>query len=198
MMRHIPKAVLVLLCGLLAGCATPPEVKQLSTAQIGYFDAAIKAVQVQADTLVAAAEKIAAMAEARIARIEKDNLDRLKKVAVETIPSTEAAKRGSIADKIFQSVTQTSNTSATAKAKLAADVAAIKAKTQDLASYIARMKDVQIALDAYLQSEKAGEKILQDILNQKDVKSLLGTVNGLLPKVTSATNDIQRLIGGLR
>lgn len=197
-MRRILITAPILFSLLLAGCGTPPEVKQLSMAQIGYFDAAIKAVQVQADTLVAAAEKIAAMAEDRIARIEKSNLDRLKNVAVETIPSTAKDDRGPIADEMLRHVAQASSTSATARAKLAGDVAAIKAKNQELARYVNRMKDVQVALDAYLQSEKAGEKILQDILNQKDVKSLLGTVNELLPKVTSTTSDIQRLIGGLR
>ena len=152
----------------------------------------------QADTLVAAAEKIAALAEARIARIEQSGLDDLKNLAVKTIPDKAENERGPIADEMLRRAAQTSRTSAAARAKLAGDVAAIKAKTEELARYINRMKDVQVALDAYLQSEKAGEKILQDILNQKDVKSLLGTVNDLLPKVTSATNDIQILIGGLR
>jgi hypothetical protein len=189
---------LTLLCGLLLmACATPPEVKQLSTAQIGYFDSAIEAVTLQSETLVLAAQNIADRAEKEIAAREAESVARLKNLVVETIPGQPVERRNSIADDMFKSLATISTKAAKSRAKLARDISTIRAKNDELQTYIARMKDVQIALDAYIQSEKAGEKVVQGVLKKSGVDSLLGDVNTLLPKVTGTIGDIRKLIGGL-
>ncbi len=182
---------------LLAACATPPEVKQLSLAQIGYFDTAIEAVKLQSEALIIAAEKIKEQAEARIVETEQKNLSRLQKLVVETIPSQPQSERESTAEQMLKQATQTRLDAMSACAKLSNDLAAIKAKTQELQAYIVKMKEVQVTLDAYLQSERAGEQVLKVTLKQPTVESLLGSVNELLPKVTGAINNVKTLLGGL-
>lgn len=190
-------AALCLVFGLLMGCGTPPEVKQLSAAQIEYFNIAIEAVKLQSDTLIAAAGQIEKMAAERLDQLEQDQLAGFKKLTVETIPGKAEGDRGPIADRMFAKFSEIAAKKAESKANLAEKMAAIRAKTDELNQYIGKMKEVQIALDAYLQSEQAGERILNDVLQQPTVQGLLGSIRNLIPKVRSTTSSIEALIGGL-
>ena len=187
----------VLLVFSLVGCATPTEIKQLSTAQISYFNSAIEAVKTQSETLLLAARKISNAAKARIDQLEKTQMDRFKKLAVNTIPGQELNERGTTADKMLKQVVVLRSTSIERKAKLDADLDAIKAKSEELQRYLTEMKNVQVALDAYLQSKKAGESFLQDILKLPGVQNLIGTVKSLIPKVENGVKEIQAIINGL-
>lgn len=181
----------------LTGCSTPPEVKQLSVAQIKYFDTAIEAVRLQSEALIIAAERIQEQAEARITETEKQSLSRFERLAVDTIPSQTEDERKKTAEQMLEGVVKTNQASVNARQRLAEDLAAIKAKTQELEAYIAQMKEVQVALDAYLQSEQAGEQWLRGVLKQPSVQSLLATANDLLPKVTENIKTVKALLSGL-
>jgi hypothetical protein len=55
------------------------------------------------------------------------------------------------------------------------------------------MREVQVALNAYLQSKQAGEQMLRDAFQRPLVQSFLGTINQLLPKVSGTINDVKTL-----
>jgi rubrerythrin len=196
-MRRMLLVLMLALTLVVTACGTPVQVQQLSRAQIGYFDTAIKAVKLQSETLVLAAEKIKEQAEARIAENERQNLKDLQKVVAETIPSMQEDQRRSAAEQMLKKTKETSQAAVNARTKLANDLKVIKARTQELQAYIAKMKEVQETLDAYLQSKQLGEQLLTDTLKQPTVKDLIDTVNKLLPKVTGAAETVKTLLGGL-
>lgn len=181
----------------LSACATPPEVKQLSTAQIQYFETAIKAVATQSEALVLASTKIQKQAEERIAAREADSNAQLVKLLSDNSTGSSEADRKTLAEKVLKASESSTKSAAAARAKLRQDLDAIKAKSEELGQYIATMKDVQIALDAYIQSEKAGEKIVNSVLDQPSVSHLLAKVQQTIPRVTGAANDLKALLSGL-
>lgn len=181
----------------LSACATPPEVKQLSTAQIQYFNTAIEAVATQSEALILASTKIQKQAEERIAKREADSKAQLVGLLSKNSASNNANERKTLAEKVLKASESSAKSAAAARAKLQQDLDAIKSKSAELGQYISTMKDVQIALDAYIQSEKAGEKIVSSVLEQPTVSHLLTKVQNTIPRVTGAANDLKTLLSGL-
>lgn len=181
----------------LSACATPPEVKQLSTAQIQYFETAITAVATQSEALVLASTKIQKQAEERIASREADSKAQLVTLLSDSNKGDSTAERKALAEKVLKASASSTQSAAAARAKLQQDLDAIKAKSEELGQYISTMKDVQIALDAYIQSEKAGEKIVTSVLEQPSVSHLITKVQKTIPRVTGAANDLKILLTGL-
>lgn len=181
----------------LSACATPPEVKQLSSAQIQYFDSAIKAVATQSEALVLASTKIQKQAEERIAKREADSKAQLVTLLSDSNKGDSAADRKTLAEKVLKASESSAKSAAAARAKLQQDLNTIKAKSEELGQYITSMKDVQIALDAYIQSEKAGEKVVTSVLEQPSVSHLITRVQKTIPKVTGAARDLKVLLTGL-
>jgi hypothetical protein len=197
MMRMTSRLLVSAIALLIVGCGTPVAVKQLSVAQVGYFETAIEAVKLQSQALIFAAELIKAQAEASIdqdVRANRADLERLMK----SIPTMSDAQRRSTTQRILEDAEKTNNRANQNRAKLSGNLAAIKAKTLELQGYIVKMKEVQVALDAFLHSEQAGERVLQSVLNQPSAQSLLDNVDSLVPKVTSTINDVKDLISGFR
>ncbi len=175
----------------VVGCATPPEVKQLSVKQIEYFDSAIQAIAIQSEALILATERVVAQAKEKIDSESAENRERFEKLIQQGVKgqaeAVELTKR--VSDRAAQVIT--------AKAKLDKDLADIKAKAEELKFYLTKMKEVQIAIDSYIQSEKAGELVVNDVLNQPSVKSLLGTINELTLKIESGMADMKTLLNRL-
>lgn len=176
---------------LVTACATPPEVKELSIKQIEYFDSAISAVSIQSGALIMASERLVTEAKERIDAEEQKDRSRLialvQRGGLNHDQAAELAKR--ISDRSAQANS--------AKEKLDNDLEAIRKKTEELNAYLVKMKEVQIALDSYMQSEKAGEKVVNDVLNQPSVSSLIGKVNELSPKIKSGLSDLTNLLNSL-
>lgn len=194
-MRSILRNTLLTALFLLSACATPPQVKELSTAQIAYFDGAIEAVRAQSDALVLAAERIKQDAEARIkartAVSRTEVRDALSPAEGQQPPSA------TVVDDLLKGLESAKESEQRNISKLQRQVDEIKAKVAELNAYIAKMKDVQVALDAYLQSEGAGEAVLQDVLKHPTVSDLLGTVTATLPKISDTTDALRRLLESL-
>jgi len=181
----------------LVSCATPPEVKQLSVAQIGYFDKAIEAVKIQSEALYMASEKIANEAKKRIDETEKAELAAFEKtiLAMHTYP---AAEQANDTKEVISSIAATKSTAERNKKNLDVQLEAIKAKSEELQNYLKKMKEVQVALDAYLQSEQAGEQVISNILGSPKVSTLLGKANDLLPKITGTTEELKKLLNSVK
>lgn len=175
---------------LLIGCGTPAQVKQLSVKQAEYFDAAIEAVVVQSEALILASERLAELARKEIDSASEENKKRFVTLVQGEI-TEETARRA------LDEVANTTETAAGAKARLDRDVDRIRQKTDELKIYLQKMKEVHMALDAYVQSEKAGERVLNDVLNQPSVSALLDSAGELIPKVQTGLNDITTLLGNL-
>jgi hypothetical protein len=185
--KLLPMALLV----FLFGCATPPEVKQLSVKQMEYFDSAILAVSKQSEALIMATEKLVEEAKGRIDSEEQQA--RSKLTALIQKGGLDQSQATTLATKI----SDLSTASAASKKQLYEDLEAIQIKTHELNSYLVKMKEVHIAMDSYVQSEKAGEVVVADVLNQPSVKTMLSKVNDLTPKIESGLFDLTSLLNGL-
>lgn len=182
----------IVLCAfLLTGCATPPEVKVLAVKQTEYFDTAIEAVRLQSEALVIASEKLAEQARANIAAHETSSIKPLQDyVANNQLDATEAAQ-------VAASISQATRAADQSRQQLVADLTKIKEKTAELNNYISKMKEVHPALDAYIQSKKAGEAIVSEIAQHPSVNSMLNTISELTPKIQSGVNEINSLMSTL-
>jgi len=189
-MRYLKNSVFVVLI-LVVGCATPSQVKELSVKQNEYFDAAIEAVVLQSEALILASEKLVEQAKQRItAEVEITN------------KNLEAAMQGNTisADDAKETVSRISKTAMVAEAarqKLDQDLALITQKTEELHVFLKKMKEINIALDAYMQSEKMGESVVNLVLNQPTMASLLNSANDLAPKIMTNVTEIKSLLNGI-
>lgn len=187
-LRHIGITALI----LLTGCATPPQVKQLSVKQIDYFDAAIEAVSLQAEALILASEKLVDQSKIRIAEMQAENRRNLETLMLSGTLDEETA------GEITKRLETTASEAEKSRGKLDQDLELIKQKSDELQEYLKKMKDVHVALDAYIQSEKAGEAVVNNILNQPSVTSLLNKVTELTPKINNGVKDINSLLTGIK
>ncbi len=182
---------LLTVCTLLSlipiGCGTPPQVKQLSIKQLAYFDTAIEAVSLQSEALILATETLVARAKARIDSTEKKNRARFEMLIQDEL-SEETAERA------LNAVSETTQNAIDARKKLDSDLSIIRQKTEELEQYLRKMREVHLALDAYIQSEKAGEAVVTDVLNHSSVKAMLATIDELIPLVEGGIKDVTTLL----
>jgi len=176
---------------LVTGCTTPPEVKQLSIKQMEYFDYAISAVTLQSEALIMAAEKLVAEAKDRVDAEEEENRSRL----------TETIQRGGLdndqASDIAKRLSERSVQALQAKEKLDSDLDVIRDKADEIVFYLRKMKDIHVAIDSYVQSQKAGELVVKDVLDQPSVKTLLINLNELAPKIEGSLSELTVLLDSL-
>jgi hypothetical protein len=175
----------------LVGCATPPEVKQLSVKQNEYFDAAIVAVAKQSEALILATEKLVEQSKQRIANEEKGNNERF-----ESLMQASALSESEAIETVSR-LTKTAQEAEQSREKLDKDLQSIKEKTLELGLFLKKMKEVNITLDSYIQSEKAGEAIVKDVLKHPTVNALLDSINKFTPKITNSVNEINTLLNGI-
>lgn len=194
-MRRLSRILLSGALLLLSACATPPEVKELSTAQIAYFDTAIEAVRAQSDALILAAERIKQDAEARIKA--RTAASRVEVRDALSPPPDRRPLDPTVVDDLLKGLESAKESEQRNIARLQTTIGEIKLKVGELNLYIAKMKDVQVALDAYIQSENAGESVVQNILKHPTVGDLLGSVSDTLPKISDTTNTLKRLLDSL-
>ena len=124
---------------IIAGCATPAQVKQLSLKQLEYFDAAIDAVSLQSEALILAAEKLVVNAKAKIDSTESKN-----KARFETLIQGEISQEN--AERVLKEISETTEIALAARAKLDRDLSDIREKTGELKAYLLKMKEVHQAL----------------------------------------------------
>ena len=175
---------------VLTSCGTPPEVKQLSLKQMEYFDYAIEGMNKQSEALVFAVEKLVRDAKEKIDSTEAINKARFEKLVMGDLSQD-------VAKEVLSEVSETTKKAIDARAKLDSDLSAIKEKTELLKAYLVKMKEVHQALDAYIQSEKAGERVVNDILNYPSINALFETANKLIPKVQNSIDDVNNLLNGM-
>lgn len=183
---------------LITGCATPPEVKQLSLKQMEYFDSAIEAVVAQSEALIMATETIVNNAKSEIEKKENEGRDSMENLAVNIIPTLSEDKKKAAALKMLNEVAETVKEAEQARIALDNDLKKIKEKSNELTLYLKKMKDVHIAIDAYVQSEKAGEKVVTDLLQHPSVNDLLTKANDLIPKIQQGSAEVKTLLNSIQ
>jgi hypothetical protein len=181
---------------LIVGCATPPEVKQLSLKQMEYFDSAIEAVSIQSEALIIATEIIVNNAKYEIEKKETEGRKGMEDLAINEIPKLPNEKKKAAAKRMLDAVTEMVKVSEQSRANLDNDLEIIKKKSIELTLYLRKMKDVHMAIDAYVQSEKAGEKVVADILQHPSVNDLLSKANDLVPKIDKGSTQLQAILNG--
>ncbi|MDQ7090174.1 MAG: hypothetical protein Q9M50_05945 [Methylococcales bacterium] len=183
---------------IISGCATPPEVKQLSLKQLEYLDVLTTAMNVQSEGLISVAESLKEEAGGKIACYQQNSVNRLNALMTKTIPTMDREKRIETKRKIFAQADILSKTAETAREKLSTDFIAIKEKTLELQGYLTKIKEVQTILDGYIQSEKIGEKLLKTTAGHTNVSGFLGTINTYIPKIKSTTESLKALLSVLK
>lgn len=156
-----------------------------------YFDSAISAVSRQSDALIMATEKLVGEAKARIDAEEQQAKSSL--IALIQAGGLDQSQAETLADQI----TNLSVQSIASKRQLDADLAAIKEITREINAYLTKMKEIHIAMDSYVQSEKAGEAVIADVLNQPSVNTLLAQINDLTPRLQNGLSDLSTLLDGI-
>ncbi len=179
---------------LLMSCAAPGTVKQLSVAQVGYFDTAISAVQSQSTDLIRTAEQVREQAEKNIEQ-DVENVKKKHQDLLTMPPSESSENRQATSDEALARVEEASRQAVKNRDQLNDDIASLKTRTQELQTYIAKMKEVQIVLDAYLQSEQAGDQVTQG-LAQPSVQSLMESMDNLTPTLASRSSETDPPISG--
>lgn len=190
------RIAIALALGLLcAGCATPPELKTLSVAQIGYFDTTAKAVSDESKALILAATIIKDRAAADIDARTQAAQDRTANTIATTIPGLPADQRVAATARLLGSAQGVVTGAADDKAKLLDRLAKIQVATDSLQAAINEMKEVQIALDAYIQSPTAGELVTSTVLGLPGVQALISQAKVTMATVSARAADLLALFG---
>lgn len=189
--------IVLVLSAALPACGTPTEVKTLSTAQIEYFNKIIAAVQLQSKALIIAAETIKQQAEERIEQRATERVKRITNTLATAIPNQPEANRHETALRLVESALAADQNKATVRADMQIKLDAIKSKTRELGAALEQMKEVQQALDAFLQSEQVGERVMREVLGYSGTQKLLDSANSVMKTVSEKTSDITQLLSQL-
>ena len=182
---------------VVSGCATPPEIKQLSLKQMEYFDSAIEAVSAQSEALIIATEIIVKQAKIGIENKERESKASMQNMAVNIIPTLTGEEKEETALKMISEVEETVKVSDKSRSTLDKDLNTVRNKSNELAQYLRKMKEVHLAIDAYVQSEKSGEKVVSDMLKHPSVNDLITKVNNIAPKINQGSQDLKSLISDM-
>ena len=191
--KRVNNLVVVLLVIFLASCATPPEVKTLSVAQIGYFDVAIGAVRTEGEALVLAADTIRKQAEAQIDVEVARTQSEVATTLATTLPNLPPADRATAAARLLAAASAPALAGAESKARLQARLDLIRTRAQDLQKAIEEMKNVQVALDAYLSSAGAGSDVSALLLGSPGVQGILSRAGLTMERVKLLSADLLSL-----
>ncbi|WP_295898985.1 hypothetical protein [uncultured Vibrio sp.] len=187
---NIVKISIIIMCLAIVGCATPPEVKQLSTQQLVYFDKSMEMLRIQSAALILASEKLAGKATSNVNKFQSSG----ERILIEGLMESSANLTEEIAQGIVADLTTLKNDKDVSLDKIDADLEAIKSKSAELEEYVAIMKQVHLVLDAYIQSEKEGEKVLKSVFNRDSVNDLFLEVDSISNQVITTTNELSGLI----
>ncbi|MFT5756922.1 MAG: hypothetical protein ACI9LM_001647 [Alteromonadaceae bacterium] len=185
---------MILVLFLFGGCATPPEVKQLSQSQLEYFESAIIAVTIQSEALIKATEIIVNNGKNKLLKAEADMKKDVQQALVDELKdNNEIPQINKVALEVYGYVDKYSVDKNKKLKMLANNLELVKSKSNELTEYLKQMRDVQKTLDAYIQSEKAGEKILKDTLKHPSISALLDKASMYKEKIIERGAQINKI-----
>jgi len=167
--------------------------KTLSVAQIGYFDVAIGAVRTEGEALVLAADTIRKQAEAQIDVEVARTQSEVATTLATTLPNLPPADRATAAARLLAAASAPALAGAESKARLQARLDLIRTRAQDLQKAIEEMKNVQVALDAYLSSAGAGSDVSALLLGSPGVQGILSRAGLTMERVKLLSADLLSL-----
>jgi len=162
-----------------------PKVKQLSVKQIGYFDSAIEITTIQSEALILATEKLIAHAKDKV-----DLSEEIRNVSAEK--SMQKSLSGKDARELASKLSKTTMEAMESRRKLDEYLEKITRKSKDLNIYLQKMKEIQVAMDAYIVSEKSGEAVVEN--SYYTIENMIRTVNEMTPKIKSGIEEISVLL----
>lgn len=181
LLRPVSVALTLALGLFLSACGTPPEVKTLSAAQVGYIQKTAQAVNAQSEALLTLAQAHVKTLEAQWKQTEDARLAQYAAQAKADPDSAEA---------LVKAAAQYGAGWVARRQELAATVTKLKATSARLKQAMTDLSHVQEALNAYLQSEKAGEALLRTVLKVPGVEALLGRASQSVEQVASIASDL--------
>lgn len=184
----ILKLVSILMIVLLTSCTSSsnsPKVKQLSVKQIEYFDSAIEITALQSEALILATEKLIIQAKNRV-----DLSEEIKRVSAEK--TMQKSLSGKDAREVAAKLSRVTMEAVENRRKLDENLEKITRKTRELNTYLQKMKEIQVAMDAYIVSEKSGEAVVEN--SYYTIENMIRTVNDMTPKIKGEIEEISVLL----
>ena len=176
----------------LGACGTPDAVKHLSTAQTDNLNAATVAVRVQGKAVIALAQQVKKEHEAKIESLYKAVITRYEGVAAKGFPN--ATNKEAAAKEAFSKVIEAEKTRTAAINQLNSQFEIIKDKSNEVIVYIEKLKDAQMVLDGYLQSQRLGDALLGEAMDVPLVGQAINALNTLQQEVTDGADELNDLV----
>ncbi|GLI57893.1 hypothetical protein PM10SUCC1_34070 [Propionigenium maris DSM 9537] len=180
----ILKLMSIMIIIILTGCTSSsnsPKVKQLSVKQIEYFDSAIEITALQSEALILATEKLIAQAKNRVDLSEEIRRVSAEKAMQRTLSGKDAREVASRLSRVTMEAVEN-------RRKLDENLEKITRKTRELNTYLQKMKEIQVAMDAYIVSEKSGEAVVEN--SYYTIENMIRTVNDMTPKIRREIKEI--------
>ncbi len=184
----ILKLMSILIIITLTGCTSSsnsPKVKQLSVKQIEYFDSAIEITALQSEALILATEKLIEQAKGRV-----DLAEEIRKSSAEK--AMQKSMSGKDAREVAAKLSRVTMEAVENRRKLDENFEKITRKTRELNTYLQKMKEIQVAMDAYIVSEKSGEAVVEN--TYYTIENMIRTVNEMTPKIKREIQEISVLL----
>lgn len=184
----ILKLVSILMIIFLTSCtnsSNSPKVKQLSVKQIEYFDSAIEITSLQSEALILATEKLITHAKNRV-----DFSEEIRRVSAEK--AMQRSLSGKDAREVATKLSKVTMEAMESRRRLDEHLEKIRRKTKDLNTYLQKMKEVQVAMDAYIVSEESGAAVVEN--SYYTIENMIRTVNEMTPKIKSEIEEISVLL----
>jgi len=185
---RILKLMSILMIIFITGCTSSsnsPKVKQLSVKQIEYFDSAIEITSIQSEALILATEKLIVQAKNRV-----DLSEEIRKVSAEK--AMQRTLTGKDAREVAKRLSKATTEAVDNRRKLDENLEKITRKTRELNTYLQKMKEIQVAMDAYIVSEKSGEAVVEN--SYYTIENMIRTVNDMTPKIKKEIEEISVLL----
>lgn len=186
-MNILRRGHLVLVILLVVGC-TPLQVRQLSIKQNEYFNLAINAVAEQSEVLMLVSEALINEVKEKISQEKKAT----QKVLLEKIKTNTLSAQ--VVERTVDTIISTAVDAEWSVNRLDRKLENIKAHIKDLELLLKKMKQAHMTLDSYIQSEKAGEIFLKNIIKQPTVSAFLDDINELTPDINKSTSELNSLL----
>lgn len=184
----ILKLMSILIIITLIGCTSSsnsPKVKQLSVKQIEYFDSAIEITALQSEALILATEKLIEQAKNRV-----DLTEEIRKSSAEK--AMQKSMSGKDAREVAAKLSRVTMEAVENRRKLDENLEKITRKTRELNTYLQKMKEIQVAMDAYIVSEKSGEAVVEN--SYYTIENMIRTVSEMTPKIKREIQEISILL----
>jgi hypothetical protein len=191
--KAMKRLILLALCLLMLGCATPPAVRYLSQEQLQTQEAFAVSLKAYTDVMQRFAELQMQTAERQI-----DDLTRQIEAEYTGLAEKQLEKaatpemRQEVLAKLAANIRKDVTTAQSQKARIAALIRDLREKNQEMLSAYAAIVEAQRKLNQYIQLKKLDEAVVDEVLGRVQVNR--EKMNQMVTEVAAITENIRKLM----